>query len=56
MNIGFTLASTTLDLVFASSVSDPILLPLKPVIEGLMAFLPEDRITASEALMILNGW
>jgi hypothetical protein len=38
---------------FSELVSDPDLLPLQLVIEGLMRFLPSDRTTAREALILL---
>ena len=40
---------------FAERVHDPMLQPLLPVIQGLIRFLPASRITAEEALAILEG-
>lgn len=39
---------------FHEIVNDPELMPLLPVIRGLMRFLPSDRLTAAEALKLLD--
>jgi hypothetical protein len=40
---------------FDERVHDQILKPLLPVIRGLMRFMPEDRISASEALDLITS-
>jgi hypothetical protein len=41
--------------MFEKNVTEPSLGPLLPIIKGLMRFRPEDRISAEEALELLDG-
>ncbi|KAK4039482.1 kinase-like domain-containing protein [Parachaetomium inaequale] len=44
-----------LEEMFKKNVTEPSLGPLLPIINGLMRFRPEDRISAEEALILLDG-
>lgn len=46
---------SALEREFLSIVDKPELMPLLPVIQGLMRFLPATRISADEALNLLHG-
>lgn len=46
---------TKLEKRFAKKVHHPMLQPLLPVIQGLMRFLPSNRISVEEALELLES-
>ncbi|KAK3296451.1 kinase-like domain-containing protein [Chaetomium fimeti] len=48
-------AQSKLEETFTKKVTEPGLAPLLPVISGLMRFRPRDRISADEALALLDG-
>lgn len=48
-------SKSKLQQMFDEKVSDPSLEPLFPVIQGLVRFLPSHRISASQALDMLEG-
>ncbi|RAK99538.1 kinase-like protein [Aspergillus ibericus CBS 121593] len=55
LQVNESCSPSRLDERFNTKLPDPALEPLRPVIKGLMRFLPSDRMEASEALDLLRS-